>query len=373
MLRTLFATALVSLALTSAPVSAAPAYRLTDLGVVDGNAQSFSYGLSNNGQFVAGWVQAGSVTRAFRWSVATGMELLPLDPGMSASRAFGVNDNGVVAGETVLSPTRREATLWAASGTRSGLGTLQNPNSADFSSVAFGINNAGTAAGWSDSSESTRAFRWTSEGGMGSVGVLPGGTQTRAYSINAAGDIAGWGTSPIGDRGFLAELGLTSVGALSADLASRTRAFGISNLNGWITGDARDASSGETAFLWSPSSALMSLGVLQGAVRSFGAGVNSDASVVGWNEGGANGEQAFLWTPGDGMRDLNAMVVDAQGWQIQRARAINDMGYIVANAMNADGSVRAVLLTPVPEPSIWALMFGGLAFIVLIRLRRKPA
>ena len=125
MLRTLLATALVSVTLTSAPVSAAPAYRLTDLGLVDGNTQSFSYGLSDNGQFVAGWVEAGSITRAFRWSMATGMELLPLDPGMSASRAFDVNNSGVVAGETVLSPTRREATLWAASGTRGGLGTLQ--------------------------------------------------------------------------------------------------------------------------------------------------------------------------------------------------------------------------------------------------------
>lgn len=373
MLRTLLAASLVSLALTSAPASAAPAYRLTDMGVAAGYAQSFSYGLSDNGRFTAGWLEDGSVTRAFRWSMATGTELLPIDPGISSSRAFGVNDSGVVAGESTLSPTRREATLWAASGVRSGLGTLPNPNSEDFSSVAFAVNNAGTAAGWSDSTDGTRAFNWTSAGGMTSLGVLPGGTQTRAYSINAAGESAGWGTSPDGDRGFVANPDLTSVGALSADPTSRTRAYGISNGNGWITGDARDPSIGDTAFLWSPSSALISLGVLQGAARSFGADVNSDAWAVGWNDGGANGEQAFLWTPGDGMLDLNAVVVDAQGWQIQRARSINDMGYIVANAMNADGSIRAVLLTPVPEPSTWALMFGGLAAIGLNRLRRKRA
>lgn len=373
MLRTFLATALVSLSLSHAPVSAAPAYRLTDLGGVDSTENSFSYGISGNGQFVAGWVEDGSSTRAFRWSQTSGRELLALDAGMGGSRAFGVNNSGVVAGEAVLSPTRREATLWSAAGARSSLGTLQNPNSADFSSVAFGINNAGTAAGWSDSTENTRAFRWTSGGGMRSVGVLPGGTQTRAYSINAAGDIAGWGRSPEGDRGFVAETDLTSVGALSADPTSRTRAYGISNSGGWITGDAKDPSSGETAFLWSPSSALVSLGVLEGAQRSFGAGVNSNASVVGWNEGGANGEQAFLWTPGDGMLDLNAVVVDGQGWLIQRARAINDMGYIVANAVHADGSVRAVLLTPVPEPSTWALMFGGLSVIGLIGFRRQRA
>ncbi len=161
------------------------------------------------------------------------------------------------------------------------------------------------------------------------------------------------------------------MGALSTDADSRTRAFGISNDNGWVTGDARDPTSGETAFLWSSTSTLISLGRLAGAARSFAADVNSDAFVVGWNDGGANGEQAFLWTPQDGMLELNALVADASDWEIQRARSINDASYIVANAMNADGQIRAVLLTPVPEPSTWMLLPGGLLVIGLLRARRR--
>ena len=370
-MRLLITSCLVALTLTSSPVTAATAYRLTDLGVMPGYSQSYSYALSDNGQFAVGWLDDGSTTRAFRWSASTGMELLSIDGGITASRAFGVNDSGVVAGESALSPTRREATLWSASGTRTGLGTLPNPNGQDFSSVAFGVNNAGTAAGWSDSTDSTRAFSWTAGGGMSSLGTLPGGTQTRAYSINADGDVAGWGTSPAGDRGFVGTPDLTSVGALSTDPTSRTRAYGISNRNGWIAGDARDPASGETAFIWSASSLLTSLGVLSGSERSFGADVNSDAMVVGWNEGGANGERAFLWTASEGMLDLNALVLDSSDWTIQRARSINDQGYVVANAINADGQVRAVLLTPVPEPATWALMFGGLLAVLCLRSRTR--
>ncbi len=182
-MRHLLSVGIASLTLASLPAHSAPAYRLTDLGVLDGYSQSFSYGLSDSGKFLSGWLQEGSTTRAFRWSAATGMELLTLGNGVSASRAFGVNDSGVVAGESVLSQTRREATLWSASNAGMGLGTLPNPGAQDFSSVAFGVNNAGTAAGWSDSTDDTRAFQWTSAVGMSSLGVLPGGTPSSRRPI----------------------------------------------------------------------------------------------------------------------------------------------------------------------------------------------
>lgn len=365
MIRHLIATGAATLALVSLPATAGPTYALTDLGVLDGYTQSFSYGLSDNGHFVVGWLQNDSGTRGFRWSASGGMELLALGSGVTATRAFGVNDSGVVAGESVQSPTQRVATLWGAAGAPAALGTLASGSDPNASSVAFGVNNAGTAAGWSDSAAGTRAFVWAPATGMESLGALPGGTQTRAYSINAGGDIVGWGTSPAGDRGFVATPGLTSVGALSADATSRTRAYGNSNANGWLTGDAHDPVSGDTAFLWSPASPLVALGRLPGASGSFGADVNSDGVAVGWNEGGAGGERAFLWTQQDGMVDFNTAVVGASGWQVQRARSINDLGQVVANAMNADGQIHAVLLSPVPEPATWALWLCGVGSLGL--------
>ena len=368
-LRIVFATLCL---VSAAPhAMAAGAYRLTDLGVVAGYSQSFSYGLSDNGQYVAGWVQQGTVTQGFRWSAALGMELLPLTGGgtsATASRAFSVNDSGVAVGESVLSATVRGATAWDTAGQTLALGTLPNPAGAAFSSVAFGINNSGTVAGWSDSADNTRAFTWTASVGMASLGALPGGTQTRAYSINAAGDVVGWGTTAGADRGFWATPGLTSVGAVSAAAASRTRAFGISN-NGWVTGDARDPAVGDEAFAWSALNGLVTLGKMAGASSSFGADINSSGAAVGWNQGGANGDEAYLWSQQDGMLSLNSLLVDAAGWNVQRARAINDAGVVVANAVAADGSVRAVLLTPVPEPGSWALV--GVALLGLTATSRQ--
>jgi probable HAF family extracellular repeat protein len=298
------------------------------------------------------------------------MESLALLDGASRSRGFGVNDGGVVAGESNLA-TDRVGTLWRPGDAPTAIGTLSGFGS----SVAFGVSNSGVAVGWSDSSDGTRAYRWTQGGGMESLGTLPGGDQSRAYAINSANQVAGWGRSPDSDRGFIADPGLESIGALSMDPASWTRAFGISN-NGWLTGDASDPATGNVAFVWSSSMGLMSLGRLVGAARSFGADVNSAGVAVGWNDGLPEGEAAFLWTAADGMLDINALLVDAaSGWLVQRARSINDLGYIVANAVNESGELRAVLLTPVtlavPEPGSLVVLIAGLLALALVQ--RRPA
>lgn len=51
------------------------------------------------------------------------------------------------------------------------------------------------------------------------------------------------------------------------------------------------------------------------------------------------------------MLALDDLLVGANGWSMQRARAINDSGMVVGNAMDANAVVHAVMLTPVPEPS----------------------
>ena len=342
--------------------AAVPGYQLTDLGVVSGYENSFAYGMSDSGQQVAGWVDNGSTTQAFVWSAGAGMQLLGNAAGATASRGFSVNDQGMVVGETSFG-AQREATAWTGA-TPSGLGTLSNAGS----SVAFGVNNAGKIIGWSDSSDGTRAFAWETGSGMSSLGVLPGGTQTHAYNINASGQAVGWGTTPTGDRGFVASPAMIAIPTLSAS-GGRTRAYGNSNQNGWVVGDARDPALGDVAFIWSPGSGTVSLGLLAGAASSFGADVNSNGVAVGWVAGLPAGDQAYVWSAGAGMLALDDLLVSANGWSVQRARAINDSGMIVGNAIDANGVVHAVMLTPVPEPSTWALF--GLGVFALAARRRQ--
>jgi len=360
------AVALLCAAAASTPVAAAtPAYQLTDLGIAAGYTSSFAYGISDDGQQVAGWVATASGgTRAASWSAPGGLTLLGDATGATASRAFGINDAGQAVGETSFG-SRREATLWTAA-LPAGLGTLSNAGS----SVAFALNNAGTVVGWSDSTAGTRAFSWAGAGPMQSLGALPGGTQTRAYGINAAGQATGWGTSPDGDRGFVDDGGLVAIPTLQAG-AGRTRAFGNANFNGWVTGDAQDPALGDVAFAWSPATGTFSLGLISGAARSFGADINSSGAAVGWADGLPTGEQAYLWTQATGMVALDSLLVGADGWRVQRARAISDNGRIVGHAVDAQGAVHAVLLTPVPEVSTWLMM--GLGLVALAARRRRTA
>ena len=349
----------------SVAASAAPAYRLVDLGVAAGYTSSFAYGISDDGQQVAGWVASASGgTQATSWSAGGGITLLGGASGATASRAFGINDAGQAVGEMSFG-SRREGTLWTAAAP-AGLGTLSNAGS----SVAFGVNNAGTVVGWSDSSVGTRAFSWAGAGPMQSLGALPGGTQTRAYGINAAGQATGWGTSPAGDRGFVDDGGLVAIPTLQAG-AGRTRAFGNANFNGWVTGDAQDPALGDVAFAWSPATGTISLGLINGAARSFGADINSAGTAVGWADGLPSGEQATLWTAATGLLAIDGLLVDANGWSVQRARAISDNGHIVGHAIDAQGVVHAVLLTPVPELSTWLMMGLGLAGLGAVRRRAR--
>lgn len=346
---------------------AAPMYRVTDLGVAAGFTRSFSYGLSDTNNYVAGWLgNASGPLNTFLWSAGTGLKPLATLPGGTSARAFGANDSGAVVGEATVGGNR-QATLWQPNGEPLNLGTLDNQGS----SVAFGINDSGAVAGWSDSSAGTRAFLWTENDGMQALGVLLGGTETRAYGLNDAGTVVGWGTTPDGDRGFIytSSAGLSSLGAFSSQPDSTTRAYGISS-NGYVVGDAKDPSLGETAFLWLLDGTLWSLGVLPGTAKSFGADVNAAAQAVGWAETATGEQRAFLWT-GASLLDLNTLIPLDAGWQLQRARSINDAGFIVGQGVNPAGEFRAFLLSPIPAPSSLVLLatFGSL--LLLFRQPRK--
>jgi probable HAF family extracellular repeat protein len=109
--------------------------------------------------------------------------------------------------------------------------------------------------------------------------------------------------------------------------------------------------------------------------NSYTWAINSSDHIVG--ESRVNNPQlevrGFLWTPESGMMDLNALLVpEDNGWFIQAAYGINDSGYIVAEAQNAAGIFRPILLVPVavPEPTTLALV-GGVASLRLWRWRRR--
>jgi probable HAF family extracellular repeat protein len=120
---------------------------------------------------------------------------------------------------------------------------------------------------------------------------------------------------------------------------------------------------------------IVNLGTLAGFDTDRGSAataVDSHGDIVGRSgtaELPVGQTHGFLYQDGV-MYDLNSLIVDAHGLVIDEAWDINDRRQIVGQARAADRTTRAVLLTPVPEPSAAALGVVVLVVFAVIGLQR---
>lgn len=151
----------------------------------------------NDAGTVVGWsdlvdpVTLWTTQRAFIWTEATGMRDLGAMGGTGFSSAYAINQHGDVVGTLLNSASRLYgAALWRSDGSTIELGTLPSPRGAW--AHAEGINERGQVVGFSTSWEGSRAFLWTQELGMVSLGALPGfERESAAYDINNRGQAVG--------------------------------------------------------------------------------------------------------------------------------------------------------------------------------------
>lgn len=143
------------------------------------------------------------------------------------------------------------------------------------------INDARQVVGTVQYGATTHAFLWSRETGMKDLGVLPGGTTSRATAINAAGQIAG----------------VSSV-----------------------------ATGANHAFRWSAETGMVDLGVSPGCYSLFASGINSNGDIVGRcvRDPVTTVYRPFVWTEARGLEDLGTYFGDKEGG----ASAINDRGQI---------------------------------------------
>lgn len=217
-----------------------------------------------------------------------------------------------------------------------------------------GSNAQGAVVGESYTDEGLRAFPWTSDRGMRSLGVLTDGSFSAAFSIN--------------DAGGMQDLG---------DLAGGANSSTAEDINGagQMIGTSQGAD-GSRAFLWTQAEGMGDLGVLSGHVESFATGLNESGAGVGYSRTENWRTNPFLWTRDEGMIDLNSLLLTADplvaaGFTLTQASGINDAGQIPVSGQLNGRSVTAVL-TPVPEPSAWmlGLLGGGLLSIAVRRVRQ---
>jgi probable HAF family extracellular repeat protein len=283
------------------------------------------------------------------------MIALPPLPGGANSKATATNNSGQIAGVSEYGAECQDCTgpqvfpyegvVWKlnASG-QPFVATTLPPLPGDKVSVAFGINDAGTAVGASGGVISSpnslfsplQAVMWKN-GVPVALGGL-GGTEAAATAINNGGQVIGVST---------------------------------------LAGDADIHS-----FIWQKG-VMTDLGSLQpDDAFIFPQDINNLGEVVGLacrrSESKAYGCDGFLWRNGV-MADLNDLLTQKTSLEICCANSINDSGDIVAAAFdpnfNGGSDPLAVFLVDppvasVPEPSTWAMMLMGLAGLGYAAFRR---
>jgi hypothetical protein len=134
---------------------------------------------------------------------------------------------------------------------------------------------------------------------------------------------------------------------------------------GWVAGmvGINDVNS---LAVWRPDGTLIvgSAG-LRDHFGAQGEGINNLGEVVGFSL-----NRAVYWSEAAGLVDLQTRLdASGAGWTLASAMGINDAGQIIATAGRDGGThTYAVLLTPVPEPS---LALAGLAVLAVMAARRR--
>jgi probable HAF family extracellular repeat protein len=363
--------ALVSSAATSvaSPAQQTPeaqrSYRYTDLGVLgdpgSGPEGSTAWSTNSAEQVIgASTTDVFAATHAFLWQNGQLLDLGTLSSSIrAASAAYGINDVGVIVGQTHVDPDNEPPHMFRyRNGVMRDLGT--GFGSGSFSR-AWDINNNGWIVGERSRQQSSpvRAFLYRN-GRFRSLGTLGGrspfrfGTDSIAHAINDRGQIVGTALPPNPPlHGFLWENGvMRDLGTLGGN-GEATTAFAVNN-GGQVVG-ASQAANGQThAFLWQ-NGVMQDLGTL-GGNYSAAYGINVHGQIVGGsrvpNAPFGNAGHAFLWENGQ-LIDLNGVVANLPADVVlESARAINDDGRIVGTSCSgfcepgATAPSHAFLLTP---------------------------
>ncbi|MDB4899855.1 MAG: Extracellular, partial [Gemmatimonadetes bacterium] len=234
--------------------------------------------------------------------------------------------------DVIVTPPRlTRAFLWSSAGGIQELGALPDlPHSA-----AAAINAAGVVVGssWKLDSTITHAFRWTTSGGMTDLGVLPSSTSSSASAVNGAGIAVGTsGASASTQHAVLWSVSgaIRDLGTLPGDFSSS--ASGIDDA-GRVVGVSWSPV-GSRAFIWTEADGMHTIpGLLLG--YSDARGVNAAGVVVGVDDSNGAGDiiglRPFAWTAASGRRELPLVKGDSYGL----ATAVDDQGDVLGTSLLA--------------------------------------
>lgn len=171
------------------------------------------------------------------------------------------------------------------------------------SSRALAINNAGMVTGFSESELGVQAFLWDAVNGMRGLGIPSGFGRSEGWGINAQGQVALSASSGSSWRAFLWDpiTGFHNIGTLESGDPS-VRAFGINDTSQIVGFSNNDA------IIWDSTTGMRGLGFLGGGNTAFANTINNAGQVVGIGIY-ANPQifHAFIWDEINGIKDLGTL------------------------------------------------------------------
>jgi probable HAF family extracellular repeat protein len=225
--------------------------------------------------------------------------------------------------------------------------------------VATGLNDRGQVLGQTAVTRGEGGFVWekSSASGVWEQVALPNCRRAEG-GINNAGQIAGNILAAGGeDHAALWQKSLGSDPVFVRDLGTagkQSGAHGI-NENGLVVGIAAFAKASH-GFLWGSTLGMKDLGALDGVyTASWAYDINTPATgpvqIVGNAWTSKYRERAVLWEwngASSVIYDLNTLLETPLGWELTKAEAVNDDGWIAAYGKNGSGVWVGLILSPVP-------------------------
>ncbi|HZM00786.1 MAG TPA: DUF3466 family protein, partial [Planctomycetota bacterium] len=319
---------------------------------------------SRTGDFAAGFATpaGGGWSLPARWA-AGGTTFLPLLAGDETGAAYGVNDAGLVVGESVNVVQQGQLTFFTPRGAvwlnphqLVTLASLATAGDTDIEpSAGLAVNDHGLILGQGKRPDvmGVRGFVLDlASGQLTDLGSLQGTPTSSAEpaDLNEQGQVVGSSEAAnFFDHAFLWQDGvMTDLHALSGVIGRNSHAAAI-NEAGQIVGDAdptADFLDWQNAALWENGvvTYLPDLGDLGGVIESFARDINDHGTIVGTSITPTFEAHAVIWRGGQ-VTDLNTLIPPGTGWLLANAFAIGNDGRIVGEGFTPSG-IKAFLLVP---------------------------
>ncbi|MFJ9924207.1 hypothetical protein ACIRSF_33510 [Streptomyces rubiginosohelvolus] len=231
-----------------------------------GGALTLVRGMNAQGAAVgSSQTQKQEVPHAVRWDRSGAVTDLGVLPGFDVSGAFGINDKGVVVGQSGVTDRVGRPVRWDPDGTLTELALPAGTRSG----TANAVNHAGAVVGMAGPERAlgaladpgdtdVQAVLWKPDGTVHPL-PAPGGAACEAWDINRSGDVVGAFLRP---GGSMRAVRWSRDGApvelrpLQGDTVSSARAV---NDRGYVAGDSMDDEGRTRAVLWHPDGSVTAL------------------------------------------------------------------------------------------------------------------